>query len=80
MLSLMVWLLLPGAWLHSCLIVIQCILHSEYGCWCKVGEHPTAFLMDSPGVMLPNVPDERTGMRLALTGDEATALQQQPYS
>ena len=38
-------------------------------CWCKVGERPTAFLMDTPGVMLPNVPDEQTGMRLALTGD-----------
>ena len=25
--------------------------------------------MDTPGVMLPNVPDEQTGMRLALTGD-----------
>jgi len=24
--------------------------------------------MDTPGVMLPNVPDEQTGMRLALTG------------
>ncbi len=24
--------------------------------------------MDTPGVMLPNVPNEQTGMRLALTG------------
>ena len=42
--------------------------HPEPGSWCKVGERPTAFLMDTPGVMLPNVPDEQTGMRLALTG------------
>ncbi|KAL0052818.1 hypothetical protein WJX82_008276 [Trebouxia sp. C0006] len=34
----------------------------------QVGERPTAFLMDTPGVMLPNVPNEQTGMRLALTG------------
>lgn len=43
-------------------------IHLERGSWCKVGERPTAFLMDTPGVMLPNVPDEQTGMRLALTG------------
>lgn len=34
----------------------------------QVGERPTAFLMDTPGVMLPNVPNEQTGMRLSLTG------------
>ncbi|KAL3159403.1 hypothetical protein ABBQ38_009833 [Trebouxia sp. C0009 RCD-2024] len=34
----------------------------------QVGERPTAFLMDTPGVMLPNVPNEEVGMRLALTG------------
>ncbi len=27
--------------------------------------------MDTPGVMLPNVPNEQTGMRLALTGTAA---------
>lgn len=37
-------------------------------CGCKVGERPTAFLMDTPGVMLPDVPNEEIGMRLALTG------------
>lgn len=43
-------------------------IHPERWSWCKVGERPTAFLMDTPGVMLPNVPNEQTGMRLALTG------------
>ena len=43
-------------------------IHPEHWSWCKVGERPTAFLMDTPGVMLPNVPNEQTGMRLSLTG------------
>lgn len=29
--------------------------------------------MDTPGVMLPNVPNEEVGMRLALTGNSLTA-------
>ena len=28
--------------------------------------------MDTPGVMLPNVPNEEVGMRLALTGKSLT--------
>ena len=28
--------------------------------------------MDTPGVMLPNVPNEEVGMRLALTGNSLT--------
>ena len=34
----------------------------------QVGERPTTYIMDTPGVMLPDVPNEQTGMRLALTG------------
>ncbi len=46
--------------------------HADCKSCCKVGERPTAFLMDTPGVMLPNVPDEQIGMRLALTGNDSS--------
>ena len=34
----------------------------------QVGERPTTFIMDTPGVMLPHVASHKVGMRLALTG------------
>ena len=34
----------------------------------QVGERPTTFIMDTPGVMLPHVTSHKVGMRLALTG------------
>ena len=62
--------------LHDCPAKIHGVmLHKAARChnfdggfFFKVGEQPAAYLMDTPGVMVPNVQDELTGMRLALTG------------
>lgn len=53
---------------------------ADWECECKVGERPTAFLMDTPGVMLPNVPNEEVGMRLAITGTLPTPASKQTSS
>lgn len=34
----------------------------------KVNDKPAVYVVDTPGVMLPNIPSAETGMRLALTG------------
>ncbi|POM70269.1 Calcium-activated potassium channel subunit alpha-1, partial [Phytophthora palmivora] len=34
----------------------------------KVNDKPAVYVVDTPGVMLPNIPSSETGMRLALTG------------
>ncbi|KAI9921922.1 hypothetical protein PsorP6_000292 [Peronosclerospora sorghi] len=34
----------------------------------KVNEKPAVYVVDTPGVMLPNIPSAETGMKLALTG------------
>jgi ribosome biogenesis GTPase A len=33
-----------------------------------VNDKPAVYVVDTPGVMLPNIPSAETGMRLALTG------------
>jgi len=40
----------------------------------KVSENPLAFLIDSPGIMVPRVEDIETGLKLALTGTSHNLL------
>jgi ribosome biogenesis GTPase A len=34
----------------------------------KVSENPLVYLLDTPGILTPSVPDIETGLRLALCG------------
>ena len=38
----------------------------------KVSSKPLAYLVDTPGVMIPNVENADVGLRLALTGPPTT--------
>jgi len=34
----------------------------------KIGEHPSVYVLDTPGVLVPNIDNIETGLKLALTG------------
>jgi ribosome biogenesis GTPase A len=38
----------------------------------KVSENPLVYLLDTPGILTPSVPDIETGLRLALCGKLCT--------
>jgi hypothetical protein len=40
----------------------------------KVSDNPLIYLLDTPGILTPNVPDVETGLRLALCGKTLTFL------
>jgi hypothetical protein len=39
-----------------------------------VSDNPLIYLLDTPGILTPNVPDIETGLRLALCGKALTFL------
>ena len=40
----------------------------------QISESPTVYIYDTPGIMLPHIPNMDVGMKLALCGSEANSF------
>jgi len=56
-------------WVKGNLVLIRILWDAE-----QIGEKPSVYVLDTPGVLVPNIDNIDTGLKLALTGENLFLL------